>query len=147
MTGVAQRARPALLAALILLLIGATGAAQTGDGYDLTWNTIDGGGGTSTADVFVVDGTAGQPDAATVGGGAFLLSGGFWAGITSAAAGCVGDCGHNGTVTVDEIITLMSIALGTLPSTTCETGSGAHPGRITVDQILAAVNNALNRCP
>ena len=147
MTGVAQRAGPALLAALLLLLTGTTGAAQTGDGYDLTWNTIDGGGGTSTADPFIVDGTAGQPDAATVGGGAFLLSGGFWAGITTAAAGCVGDCGHNGTVTVDNVVLMTSIALGTQPSTSCDTGNGAHPGRITVDQILAAVNNALTRCP
>ena len=34
-------------------------SAQSGGGYDLTWNTIDGGGGTST-------------------GGAYTLNGGFW---------------------------------------------------------------------
>lgn len=52
--------------------------AQSGGGYDLTWNTIDGGGGTSTGGTYTLSGTIGQPDAGTLSGGAYTLNGGFW---------------------------------------------------------------------
>lgn len=42
--------------------------------------TIDGGGGTSSAGQYVVSGTAGQPDAGTLGGGSYVVDGGFWCG-------------------------------------------------------------------
>jgi hypothetical protein len=59
---------------------------------------------------------------------------------------CVGDCDASGSVTVDEILTLVNIALGNAPVTTCEAGDANHDGHITVDEILTAVNNALNGC-
>ena len=37
-------------------------AAASG-GFNLTWFTVDGGGGTSSGGDFVLSGTAGQPDA------------------------------------------------------------------------------------
>jgi len=52
--------------------------AQSGGVYDLTWNTIDGGGGTSTGGVYTLSGTIGQPDAGTLSGGTYTLNGGFW---------------------------------------------------------------------
>jgi hypothetical protein len=53
--------------------------AQVGGGYDLTWNTIDGGGGTSsTGGAFSLGGTIGQPDAGSLSGGTYSLAGGFW---------------------------------------------------------------------
>jgi hypothetical protein len=60
---------------------------------------------------------------------------------------CVGDCSGNSQVTVDEILTMVNIALGNTPVTTCEAGDANHDGQITVDEILTAVNNALNGCP
>ena len=53
-------------------------SAQSGGGYDLTWNTIDGGGGTSTGGAYSLSGTIGQPDAGSMSGGAYALNGGFW---------------------------------------------------------------------
>jgi len=53
-------------------------SAQTGDSYDLSWYTIDGGGGRSTGGSFTLEGTVGQPDAGTMAGGDFILAGGFW---------------------------------------------------------------------
>ena len=53
-------------------------SAQSGGGYDLTWNTIDGGGGTSTGGAYTLSGTIGQPDAGTLSGGVYTLNGGFW---------------------------------------------------------------------
>ena len=57
--------------------------AQSGGGYDLTWSTIDGGGGTSSGGGYVLGGTVGQPDAGTMTGGIYTLAGGFWSGGVS----------------------------------------------------------------
>ena len=66
----------------MLVLGQQTASAQTGGGYDLTWNSIDGGGATfSTGGGYSLGGTIGQADAGAASGGAYALSGGFWAGI------------------------------------------------------------------
>ena len=69
---------------VVVLLVGQivhlphVASAQSGGGYDLTWNTIDGGGGTSTGGSYTLSGTIGQPDAGTSSGGTYTLNGGFW---------------------------------------------------------------------
>ena len=76
------------LVVLLLLLIGGTTAmigAQSGDGYDLSWWTADGGGGVSTGGEYTLQGTAGQADAGTLSGGDYELAGGFWAGAEERA--------------------------------------------------------------
>ena len=62
--------------------------AQTGGGYDLTWWTVDSGGGMSVGSgspaPYTLAGTAGQPDAGlALTGGGFTLVGGFWGGGAS----------------------------------------------------------------
>ncbi len=73
-------ARKALLLVAVGVLLSASAVlAQTGGGFDLTWNTVDGGGGTSTGGSFSLTGTIGQPDAgAPLSGGGYTLVGGFW---------------------------------------------------------------------
>ena len=65
---------------------------------------------------------------------------------TSISPGCVGDCGHDGAVAVDELITMVNIALGHLLPSDCELGDADHDGEITINEIVTAVNNALNGC-
>ncbi len=48
--------------------------------YELTWSTIDGGGGTSSGGPYTLTGTIGQPDAGEMAGGDYMLAGGFWPG-------------------------------------------------------------------
>jgi hypothetical protein len=60
---------------------------------------------------------------------------------------CVGDCNGDGVVTVDELLTMVNIALGNDEVSTCEPGDLNQDSQITVDEILTAVNNALNGCP
>jgi hypothetical protein len=55
-----------------------TAPAQSGGAFDLSWSSIDGGGGVSTGGVYSVSGTIGQPDAGVMTGGNFSLVGGFW---------------------------------------------------------------------
>jgi hypothetical protein len=59
---------------------------------------------------------------------------------------CPGDCDGNGSVTVDEILTLVNLALGNADVGPCNAGDANHDGHITIDEILTAVNNALNGC-
>jgi ligand-binding sensor domain-containing protein len=59
---------------------------------------------------------------------------------------CVGDCNDSGTVTVDELLTMVHIALGDTALGSCSLGDANGDGVITVDEILAAVVNALNGC-
>jgi len=63
-----------------------------------------------------------------------------------AVTGCVGDCGGDGEVTVNEILSMVNIALGNAAVTACEAGDANQDGEITINEILAAVNNALNGC-
>lgn len=72
-----KRLRIILVFALVLLT-SAVALAQSGNGFDLTWSTVDGGGGVSLAGGYVVQGTAGQPDAGEMSGGGYSLRGGFW---------------------------------------------------------------------
>jgi len=70
------------LTGIVALLLLATGIAlaQTGSGFDLTWWTVGGGGGTLTGGGFTLRGSVGQPDAGgPLTGGGFALYSGFWA--------------------------------------------------------------------
>ena len=88
--------RPIILIPIVLVLligISTTNAQRNNDpsapyssastapstGYDLTWNTIDGGGDASTGSGFTLMGTIGQPDSGLLmSGGGYSLAGGFW---------------------------------------------------------------------
>jgi len=65
---------------------------------------------------------------------------------TRTPGSCSGDCNRDGQVTVNELLTLANIGLGTADLATCLAGDANHDGQITIDEILSAVNNALNGC-
>jgi len=76
------------------------------------------------------------------------------AGVTLAHVGacatttpCVGDCNADLQVTVDELLTMVNIAVGNTDVSTCRAGDANHDGQITVNEILTAAGNALNGCP
>ena len=73
-------------------LAGTAALAYFGGEFDLSWFTIDGGGGAaSTGGDFALAGTIGQPDAGAMSGGDFTLAGGFWVGASSGGGGCTRD--------------------------------------------------------
>ena len=88
-----------LIAVALVCLTGARAHAQMGPNLDLTWNTLDSGGGTSTGGGFILTGTIGQADAGTATGGGFDLLGGFWGG-PSGPPPCYPDCNASGTLSV-----------------------------------------------
>ena len=64
----------------------------------------------------------------------------------SPPAMCAGDCDGNGTVTIDELVILVGIALEQEPIATCAAGNGDGDLQITVSEILSAVTRALGGC-
>jgi hypothetical protein len=62
-------------------------------------------------------------------------------------AACVGDCDSSGDVTVNELITMVNITLGSAPLSNCEAGDADASGDITINEIIAAVNSVLGGCP
>jgi hypothetical protein len=67
--------------------------------------------------------------------------------LNSVAIACVGDCDGSGDVTVNELITMVNIALGNQPVSACLAGDADQSGDITINEIITGVNNALNGCP
>ena len=70
----------------------------------------------------------------------------------AAGATCLGDCGEDGSVTVDELLTGVGMVLHTVPSYVCQAlcNRGCGPGGAilspTVDCLVRAANNALHGC-
>jgi hypothetical protein len=90
-----------ILGAMLATLVMTPGARA--QAFDMSWFTIDCGGQTSDASSFELSGTIGQPDAVTMAGGGFELSGGFWAlvdasGCGSADFNCDGDIGTDADI-------------------------------------------------
>ncbi|GIW45157.1 MAG: hypothetical protein KatS3mg077_2439 [Candidatus Binatia bacterium] len=78
---------------------------------------------------------------------AVVVVGGFLGISPTLQAQCVGDCNSDGEVTVDEIVTMVNVALGNREVSACAVGDRNGDGDITVDEIIAAVNNLLGSCP
>jgi hypothetical protein len=108
--------RNATDALVVGLLVVVVAVAQSGGPYDVTWNTIDGGGVMwSEGGDFVGAGTMGQSDAGrAMAGGDFELTGGFWPGVLLYH---VGDFDGNGIVTLADYAELSF----------CVSGPGGSP--------------------
>ena len=59
---------------------------------------------------------------------------------------CVGDCDNKGTVSVDELVKGVNIALGSLATSECLAFDSNGDHKVTVDELVIAVNAALNGC-
>jgi plastocyanin len=59
---------------------------------------------------------------------------------------CPGDCDGSGDVTINELIVMVNVALGSAPVADCPTGDSDGNGEIAINEIIAAVNTALNGC-
>ena len=91
------RARYAALALAMVLLVAGIALAQTESvssalrsaGYDLTWWTVDTGGGAMSGSGYALTGTAGQPEAGpALRSGRYTLFSGFWSGGGEAPPAC-----------------------------------------------------------
>jgi hypothetical protein len=100
--------------AVILVGVAVLGGVAWADTYDLSWNTIDGGGAMfSTGGAFSLGGTIGQPDAQTppvMSGGSFALTGGFWA--ATDVCPMLGDINGDGVIDGQDVQLFVNCLLG-----------------------------------
>jgi hypothetical protein len=90
----------------------------------------------ATLDVMVVAATAATPTATPSPAPA----------RTTGPRACVGDCDKSGTVTVNELVTGVDMALGTLPLEACPQFDANGDLTVEIDELVAAVDDALRGC-
>ncbi len=62
------------------------------------------------------------------------------------ACACIGDCNSNGLVAVNELITVVRIALGVTDVTLCAAGDANRDGTAQIGELVAAVRRSLSGC-
>jgi hypothetical protein len=62
------------------------------------------------------------------------------------AQACVGDCDSDGSVTVDELVIGVNIALGLLPVSACSSFDLNDYGDVTIDELILGVAAVLDGC-
>ncbi len=99
------------LLAIFALLIAITGAFAGENDFDLSWHTIDCGGGVSVGGGFELSGTIGQHDAGDMAAGEFTVVGGFWSGAgeldADPAPTCPADLNKDESVGVPDLLILI----------------------------------------
>lgn len=62
------------------------------------------------------------------------------------SASCLGDCNADASVTVDELVRGVGIAIGRAPLSECPTWDASGDGTLSISELISAVNNALVGC-
>jgi hypothetical protein len=75
-----------------------------------------------------------------------LLLAAFGRAAPLAAQGCAGDCGSDGRVTVDELVTVVGVTLGNVDAFTCPAADVDASGAVSVGEVVVAVAAALGGC-
>lgn len=81
-------------------------APSGGPVYEITWYTIDTGGGSSFGANYEVTGTIGQSDPATQTGVGYEMTGGFWPAFVELR--CPGDTNGDNVVSVSDLLELLT---------------------------------------
>ncbi len=63
--------------------------------------------------------------------------------LSARGSACTGNCDASCSVTVEEIISMVNIAIGTAPIAACAAGDANADGAITIEEIVAAVGDAV----
>jgi 6-phosphogluconolactonase (cycloisomerase 2 family) len=60
---------------------------------------------------------------------------------------CGGDCGGDGAVAINELITCVNVALGGADGDVCAACDANADGKVAINELIGAVNHALEGCP
>lgn len=116
--------------------------------FDLSWHTIDGGGGASSGGPYSISGTVGQADAnsaaAPMSGGSFEIVGGFWT-VALDICTCPGDMDANGLRNGRDIQQFVNCILASTDGCSCADVDGS--GSLTSGDITVFVGNLLSSAP
>ena len=103
-----KRSRSFAYSMAVILTFAIAAVAPVRADYDLTWRTVDGGGGACFGAEFAMSGTVGQCDAGvTMTGGPYTLTGGFWVVSAEVSEPCPADFDHDGDVDTADLLQLL----------------------------------------
>lgn len=68
-------------------------------------------------------------------------------GAPAAAQACPGDCDGDGVVSVNELVMMVTMALGMRDMEACPSADANGDGEVTIAELVAATRNALDGCP
>ncbi|HVP09683.1 MAG TPA: hypothetical protein VMV94_00680 [Phycisphaerae bacterium] len=141
-----SRSIPATTRWFVLLAI-ALAPAAIADDFSVDWYTVDGGGVMWTSGgSFELGGTIGQPDAnaATMTGGSFELSGGFW---VVPPCWCLSDLNNDGLLDGLDVQGFVDCVLGS--GTNCACADIDRNGLLNVTDVDTFVSGLLvgGECP
>jgi hypothetical protein len=60
---------------------------------------------------------------------------------------CPGDCGLDGTIAVNELVTAVGVSLGSSSLAVCVPADASGDGAVTVDELIRATRYMLDGCP
>ncbi len=96
--------------------------------FNLSWHSVDGGGGSSAGGTYQLTGVIGQHDVGQVAaGGSYQLTGGFLSGaIIGPACACPADVSADGLLNGRDVKSFVNCMLGTAPNCACAELDGAN---------------------
>jgi hypothetical protein len=59
---------------------------------------------------------------------------------------CAGDCDAGDTVTINELIIAVNIALGSRDLSACQAADRNHDERVAINELISAIGSALSGC-
>ena len=136
--------KQSILLAIAVSLSAAVAPAQ----FEISWQTIDGGGGmSSVGGALELAGSIGQPDALvppSMSGGAFELTGGFWPVAT--VCNCLADMNNDGRKDGLDVQQFVSCITG---GQNCACADVDQANGVTPDDISVFVSSLLSSstCP
>ena len=136
--------KQSILLAIAVSLSAAVAPAQ----FEISWQTIDGGGGmSSVGGTLELAGTIGQPDAQmppSMSGGAFELTGGFWP--VANVCNCLADMNNDGRKDGLDVQQFVSCITG---GQNCACADVDQANGVTPDDISVFVSSLLSSstCP
>jgi|GEM_PF-6842613 len=129
-----------ILASVLALVFGAAAAAaQVGGGFELSWFTVDGGGGVASGGQYSMEGTIGQADAGQHTGGQYELQAGFWnadAATPSPTATSTSTSTSSATATNTPTNTPINTATSTASSTTTRTATNTSTATASATNVV-----------
>ncbi len=117
-----------------------------GPGFDMSWNTYDGGGGNLAGGLYALSGTVGQWDAGKMSGNGFELGGGYW-NMPDEAPTCYANCdGSTGTpmLTANDFQCFINAYASSSSYANCD-GSTGTPA-LTANDFQCFINSFAGGC-
>ncbi|GEM_PF-2941149 len=115
--------------------------AQSGGPFDLSWNSIDSGGGVNAdGGSFALSGTIGQGQDAErpLASGSFVLQGGFMVIARDLADDCPGDATGDGFVNADDLLVVLG-NFGVAVAGGVADGDFDDSGTVNADDLLVVL--------